>query len=103
MDDLRGGEPERPAEHGVGLAQQLRLGAGLDAAQFVGTDAVLGDPRHLLVHRREDLADRDAGGVVHLGGEQRRVADVERVAEEPDVAALRDRDPVLVHQPALQP
>ena len=31
------------------------------------------------------------------------VADVERVAEQADVAALRDGDAVVVHQPALQP
>ena len=43
-----------------------------------------------------------AGRVVDLGGEQGRVADVERVAEEAHVAALRDRDAVAVHQPALQ-
>ena len=35
---------EGAAEHRVGLAQQLRLGAGLHPAQLVGADAVGGDP-----------------------------------------------------------
>ena len=40
VDQLGGGEAERAAEHRVGLPQQLRLGAGLHAAQLVGADAV---------------------------------------------------------------
>ena len=54
------------------------------------------------MHRGRDPVGRDAGRVVHLGGQQRGVPDVERVAEQADVAALGDGDAVVVHQPALE-
>src|SRR5918994_1088875 len=102
VHQLRGSEPERAAQHRVGLAEQLRLRARLHPLQLVGGDAVLGDPMDLLVHRRLHLLRRDGGRVVHLGGEQGGVADVERVAEQADVAALRDRDAVVVDEPTLE-
>ena len=100
---LQHGHRQRPAEHGVGVAQQMGGDPGLGARELAGREAVGGQPVDLLVDRAQHLVGVAAGRHVRLQQQRGRVAHVELVAHEADVPADAGHRAVPLDEPLDQP